>query len=146
MILAAIVTSSWAGDITLLAVIIGMFGTILKMQVDQKTLQNQQANSRKEEIKQAIAAAISASPEKVVVSPQPFLVEMREEFVRRKDNEDDLSEIRRRLGNLEAWRERDSGTIANLATQISALPQQVVNSLLAQIQMTNAIFAPTKKP
>ena len=121
--IGAIITATWAGDITLLAVVVGMFATILKMLVDQKTLQKSASDVRVKEIKAVISEVINASPEKIVVNPQPLIVEMKRDMISRHDFNTEMSEIRRRVSVLEAHREVDR---RELMEKIENIPSRVI--------------------
>jgi hypothetical protein len=129
-----ILTNSIAGDITVVGAVIGMFATIIKLQLDQKKLQSEAKKERKEEIRSVVSELINNSPDKVVVSPQPLIVEMRKEFIERAEYERVLGDLARRVGVLEQWREADKRELHGL---IAAIPGQVI----ALIGDANRMFA-----
>lgn len=115
MIAAGFFTENMGFDLTVLGTVLGMFGTIIGMLASAK-------KSRKDEIRQVVGEVINASPNKVVVDPQPFLVKMEKELLKKGD----LKDIERRVANLEQWRESDK---SELRTLIDGIPARVIATL-----------------
>lgn len=115
MIATGFFSDSLALDVTVVCTLLGGFATIIGMLVRMR-------KSRMEEIQSAVQAAIHASPEKVVISPQPMLVEMKREFVRKED----FQLAVRRIKDLEDKSSRDK---EELMAQIADVPSRTITLL-----------------
>jgi hypothetical protein len=129
MIAAGIFTESMALDITVLTTLLGMFIAVVGMffsikQSQREAVQSQQEakNTRAKEMEEAVLKVINASPNKVVVDPQPFLIKMEKEFVQR-ENFDALST---RVAALEVHRHNDQ---MNIMAEIANVPMRVIEML-----------------
>lgn len=122
MIAAGIFTESMALDITVIATIGSMFIAVVGMFISIKQSQSEAKESRAKEMEDAVLKVINASPNKVVVDPQPFLVKMEKEFVQR-ENFDALST---RVAALEVHRHNDQ---MNIMAEIANVPMRVIEML-----------------
>ncbi len=123
MILGAIFGGTWQADVTIISVLVGMFAAIMKMLVDQKSLQKSAADVRVKEIEAVISRVINTSPEKIVVNPQPLIIEMKKDFISRHDFKVETDELRRRITVLEVFRDNDRREIMD---KIDNIPGRVI--------------------
>lgn len=123
IIAAGIFTESMAVDLgvlgTILSLIGGGFAWVIGMLKSMK-------ESRSDEIETAISKIINASPDKIVVNPQPLIVKMQEEFVTHVNLDQRLSDLNRRVGVLEGHRESDK---KELLDRIDGIPGRVIATL-----------------
>lgn len=120
MILATgIFTSSMALDVTVMGTIIGGFGTVITLLVTLK-------KNRASEIEAAVMKVINATPDKIVVNPQPLMIAMQERYVSRDDLAIELADIRRRVTALELSRDHDR---KDLLDKIDAVPARIISIL-----------------
>ncbi len=122
MIAAGIFSDSMAVDIGVIGTLITLLGAVAGMFLSIKQSQREAKESRAKEMEEAVLKVINASPNKVVVDPQPFLIKMEKEFVQR-DHFDALST---RVAALEVHRHNDQMSIM---TEISNVPMRVIEIL-----------------
>ena len=129
MIASGIFSESMALDITVIATVIclfiavvGMFISIKQSQRETATSQKEAKQSRAKEMEEAVLKVINASPNKVVVDPQPFLVKMEEEFVQKEN----FVALATRVAALEVHRHDDQ---MNLMAEIANVPMRVIEML-----------------
>ena len=103
--IATIFGGSLGADIAIFATIIGMFGAILKMLVDQNTLQKSATQSRKEEIKNVLAEVLNGQPNKVSVQ-QPLRIVSDPQMLTKEEHVQHCSHMERRVLALEGRADR----------------------------------------
>jgi hypothetical protein len=117
MILASGIFSESMGlDVTVIGGMLTGFATIIGLLVQLK-------KNRSSEIKSAVMEVINASPEKIVVNPQPLMIAMQERYVSRDDLALELLDIRRRISSLELSRDHDR---KDLLEKIDAVPAKII--------------------
>lgn len=117
MILAAGIFSESMGlDVTVIGGMLTGFATIIGLLIQLK-------KNRGTEIKAAVMEVINATPDKIVVNPQPLMVAMQERYVSRNDLAIELDDIRRRVTALELCRDHDR---MDLLQKIDAVPGKII--------------------
>ncbi len=120
MILATgIFSQSMALDIGVMVGLVSGFGTVIALLVQLK-------KNRASEIKAAVMEVINATPDKIVVNPQPLMIAMQERYVSRDDLAIELGDIRRRVTVLELSRDHDR---RDLLDKIDAVPARIISIL-----------------
>jgi len=114
-----IFTESMYVDVSVITMIVGGFATIIFMLASQRA-------HRAEEIEAAVTKIITASPEKIMVSPQPFVIEMKKEFVQKDD-------FHAAVGRITRLEERSRKDREELMTEIANVPAKTI-SLLKQVK------------
>ncbi len=122
MIAAGIFTESMAVDIGVIGTLITLLGAVAGMFFSIKQSQRESTDNRAKEMEAAVLKVINASPNKVVVDPQPFLIKMEKEFVQRED----FNALTTRVAALEVHRHND---LMNIMAEISNVPLRVLELL-----------------
>lgn len=122
----ALIFESAKADIAFLATIVGLFGAIVGMFLNIRKEQRDLRKGRKDDLVSAIRAEMGKTPDRVLVGPQPFIVEMKKEFITRDDHRRDLDGFGARVTKLEDFREKDK---KELSDKIDGIPGKVVAML-----------------
>jgi hypothetical protein len=119
IIAGGIFSSSMALDVTVIGGMVTGFATIIGLLVQLK-------KNRASEIETAVMKVINATPDKIVVNPQPLMIAMQEKYVSRDDLAIELADIRRRLAALELCRDHDR---KDMLDKIDAIPARIISIL-----------------
>ena len=98
--IATVFGGTLAADVAIFAAILGMFGVILKMLVDQRSLQKGAAEDRKQEIKAVLAEALNGNPSKVSIQ-QPLRVVSDPQLLTKVEHIEHCAHMERRVVALE---------------------------------------------
>jgi hypothetical protein len=139
-IFATVFGGTLAADFAIFSAIIGMFGVILKMLIDQKTLQKTAAENRRAEVKSVIEEVMNARPAEINIQ-QPLRTVTEKELLTKQEHDTHCSHMERRVVALEGRTtliERKMETDKNemlgagerrakeLHRRIDAVPSQVI--------------------
>lgn len=105
---AGFFSESMAVDITVFGTIIGGFSAVIGLLWTMR-------KNRGKEIESAVMKVINASPEKIVVNPQPLVVEMKKQFV----THEEWVRLDRRIRALEDDKQ-------NILDRIEAVPAKTI--------------------
>jgi hypothetical protein len=115
MILAAgLFTESMGFDITIICTVLVMFATVIGLLISAKREKKTSDQERKKEIHDVVKAAINASPEKVVVAPQPLMIAIQEQYV----SKNEIKDVLRRIEILEKNGREDKETMLTLIADV----------------------------
>lgn len=119
MIAAGLFSESMALDVAVIGGLVTILGAIGGGLIWVITMLKEQKKTRAEEIHAVVTQIINASPNKVVVDPQPFLVKMEEDFIGKTE----FSQLVTRVAALEIHRHNDQMSVMK---EIGKVPLQVI--------------------
>lgn len=140
MITATVFGGTLAADFAIFSAIIGMFGVIVKMLLDQKTLQKTAAENRRAEVKTVIQEVLNARPAEINIQ-QPLRTVTEKELLTKHEHDAHCGHMERRVLALEARTERIESKMEeqkdvllqtaerqakDLHRRIDAVPSQVI--------------------